>query len=435
MKVDAVSKKLVKPCTPTPDNQKNYKISFMDELNPTMNVVGIFYYQPGATMNEKLNQLEESLAEILPQFYPFAGRYMKNDHLVDCSDQGAQLIEANVDVELLQLINPESKVKPEQLNDLLPCEIGAADEETDPILSIQINKFRCGGIAIGICISHRIVDACSLGTFISAWSNASRGDNREGICPSFDGPVFFPGKNFPTPEFGTTRDRDNGLYDIVAKRFTFDKNAIASMRERVETTKKTGELRQPSRVQVVSGLIIKAIAGVDQARYGQSKALLVAQAVNIRERTVPALSKHCCGNLAALAITECTAGETKNMGFQDFVRVLGDDAKKTVNDCTRILSEGEDGRMFLIDTSVYASEKSLRPDVNVVWVTDWSKFRFYEADFGWGKPVWASVANVVIKNHVLLMNTKEGDGIEAWVQLQETDMAYFEQEMNHLANQ
>ncbi|KAG8363039.1 hypothetical protein BUALT_BualtUnG0011100 [Buddleja alternifolia] len=373
MKVEVVSQKLVKPCTPTPEDLKKYKITFMDELNSAMNVVVILYCQSDAAINENRNHLEESLAQSCPTF-----TFLQDD----------------TSKKITWLIAPE------QLNDHLPCEIGEADEETDPILSIQISKFICGGVAIDISISHRIVDAGSLGTFISAW-----------------------------PELGITRTRVNDFGNIVAKRFVFDKNAISKMRHRVQIS--IGEkLRQPSRVQVVSGIIMNVIAGIDVARYGQqSRALLVVQDVNIRERTVPVLSRLRCGNLAALAITERSVDETKNMEFQDFVSVLGEDARKTVDDCKRILSDGEDGQKFLIDRCDYAFEKSLRSDAyNVVWVIDWCKFRFYEADFGWGNPVWASIANVVIKNHVLLMNNKEGDGIEAWVQLQESDMAYFEQD-------
>ncbi|KAH6788477.1 hypothetical protein C2S51_003483 [Perilla frutescens var. frutescens] len=406
----------------------------MDELNPTMNVNAILYYQPDYntnTMKETLmKRLEESLAEILPHFYPFAGRYIKKDHLVDCSDQGAEIVAANVELELRQIIDNPS---PKELNDLLPHESGAADEEEDPILSIQINKFKCGGIAIGICISHRIIDASSLGTFISAWTKASRGGDGDGdaVIPSFEGPVFFPGKNLPTPEFGMTRTRESALYNIRCKIFKFDKAAISCLKERAAATvATTGESRRPSRIQVISGLMISAIAGLERDNHGQERDLLVAQSVNMRGRTVPPLPKHSCGNLAALAITECSGEEIKNMGFLDFVRVICHDIRKTVGYCAKLLSK--EGHKSLIDTSQYASEKSLSHDVNVVWLTDWTKFPFYEADFGLGKPVWASVVDIFIKNHVIMMTTKEGDGVEAWVQLEEKDMAFFQNQINCL---
>lgn len=424
MKVKVESRKLVKPRTPTPENLRNYKISFMDELNPTMNVIAILYYYATNTNTNTnmMNRLEESLAEVLSLFYPFAGRYMKKDHLVDCGDQGAELVVAKVEqIDLLGVIGGAS---PRELNDLLPHESGVADEETDPILSIQVNEFECGGMAIAVCISHRVIDASSIGTFISAWTSACRGV--DAARPSFDGPEFFPAKNFPPPEFGTTRTRENALYNIGCKVFNFDKTAISRLKERVGAG---GQSRPPSRNQVISGLMISAIAAADRAKHGgAARGLVAVQAVNMRGRTRPPLQTHSCGNLVALAITECSAEQAGSTGFADFVRLLREDILKTVSDCQNFISE--EGHKKWIDISVSASEKSLNPDVNMVWLTDWTKFPFYEADFGFGRPAWASVADVSIKNHVIMMSTKEGQGVEAWVQLEEADMALFEHQLN-----
>uniref|UniRef100_A0A2N9FSX4 Uncharacterized protein n=1 Tax=Fagus sylvatica TaxID=28930 RepID=A0A2N9FSX4_FAGSY len=58
--------------------------------------------------------------------------------------------------------------------------------------------------------------------------------------------------------------------------------------------------------------------------------------------------------------------------------------------------------------------------------SSWIRFPFYDIDFGFGKPIWACTTTVPIKNIVVLMSTKSGDGIEAWVTLTEYDMAKFE---------
>ncbi|CAA2956677.1 pelargonidin 3-O-(6-caffeoylglucoside) 5-O-(6-O-malonylglucoside) 4 -malonyltransferase-like [Olea europaea subsp. europaea] len=333
---------------------------------------------------------------------------MKDDHSVDCSDQGAAFLEAQVDCQLLDIIG--AGAKPEELNDLLPCQSFATEDATEPLLAIQVSKFKCDGIAISVSISHRIADASSLGMFISAWANACRGDNVEAISSRFNAPLFFPGKNFPAPDFGETGTRDLDVHIPVAK--------IVARRK-----------QQPSRVQVVSALITKALAAVDaQTTYGHSRNLLVAQLVSVRERTVPPVPKYCFGNLVAIAMTESTAAEVKNMVFQDFVRLLGDNVGKSVADCAKILSNGEDGHKILVDTIVGFNKKSTNSDLNVVLITDWSKLGFYEVDFGWGKPMLASVADVPIKNLVTLLNSKGSSGIEAWVHLDEKDMSYFEQD-------
>ncbi|KAL2529713.1 HXXXD-type acyl-transferase family protein [Forsythia ovata] len=97
MKVKIVSRKFIKPSTPTPKNLSTCKLSSIDKLNISRNVVGILYYpQSHDNIVGNLNNLEKSLAQILPQFYPFAGRYIKENHFVDCSDQGAEYVVAQV---------------------------------------------------------------------------------------------------------------------------------------------------------------------------------------------------------------------------------------------------------------------------------------------------------------------------------------------------
>ncbi|KAL7244456.1 hypothetical protein ACSBR1_016661 [Camellia fascicularis] len=53
----------------------------------------------------------------------------------------------------------------------------------------------------------------------------------------------------------------------------------------------------------------------------------------------------------------------------------------------------------------------------------------YEADFGWGRPVWVSLGGAedpLIMNLIFLMDIRSGGGIEAWVSLSEEEMDLFE---------
>ena len=50
----------------------------------------------------------------------------------------------------------------------------------------------------------------------------------------------------------------------------------------------------------------------------------------------------------------------------------------------------------------------------------------YEVDYGWGKPVWVCTTSRPFKNVVILMSTRDGDGIEAWVNMTEDSMAMLE---------
>ncbi|XP_041993623.1 pelargonidin 3-O-(6-caffeoylglucoside) 5-O-(6-O-malonylglucoside) 4'''-malonyltransferase-like [Salvia splendens] len=106
---------------------------------------------------------------ILPQSYVLSGRYIKANHCISCSDEGAEFVEAEApDVELASIVGTS-----EQLNYLLPRRSHQMDGQSDPLLSVQITDLKCGGLVIVVSVSHRIFDTCSLSTFVSAWSSTS----------------------------------------------------------------------------------------------------------------------------------------------------------------------------------------------------------------------------------------------------------------------
>ncbi|KAJ6917582.1 hypothetical protein NC652_019805 [Populus alba x Populus x berolinensis] len=58
--------------------------------------------------------------------------------------------------------------------------------------------------------------------------------------------------------------------------------------------------------------------------------------------------------------------------------------------------------------------------------SSWCKFPFYEVDLGFGKPVWVGTG-------AFLLDTRDGEGIEAWVTLSEEAMLKFEKNPDILA--
>ncbi|KAH6819172.1 hypothetical protein C2S51_002775 [Perilla frutescens var. frutescens] len=427
MKINVVSTKLVKPRIPTPQNLKNYDISFTDEFIPPINVrILLFFYR---SQSKRISNLEDSLAQILSRFYPLAGRYIKTDHLIDCSDQGAEFIEAEaVDVESIALVD---KMEPNHLNHLLSRQFYQVHEAaTCPLLSIQATHFKCGGLSIGVSVSHRIFDASSLGTFVLAWSECNAG-GRTAIIPSFDSPSLFPRGNLDFTQFVDNSGALNNL-DNCVKRFLFTNEAINNLRYKLRQDESEGmPMVIMSRVRVVCAVVAKALIGVDRARHGRSRPCIVAQAVNMRERTVPPLPKHCCGNLAVHSVTRSMSHENvTSASVGELVRVLDEAIGQTTSECSRILSVGEDGlNQIIVNPVANAFAKWSSGEANVLWFSDWSKFGFCKADFGWGKPVRASLGPFAGENTTVLTEKREGDGIEAWVHLSSSDnMAIFEQD-------
>ncbi|KAL2515211.1 vinorine synthase-like [Forsythia ovata] len=87
-------------------------------------------------------------------------------------------------------------------------------------LAVQINFFDCGGIAIGVCLSHKIADGTSLVAFINAWAATCRGKVEIGR-PYFDLAHLFPPRDLSGSSFTTYTGMRKEK--IVTKRFVFDK--------------------------------------------------------------------------------------------------------------------------------------------------------------------------------------------------------------------
>ncbi|KAL3538709.1 hypothetical protein ACH5RR_002075 [Cinchona calisaya] len=262
--------------------------------------------------------------------------------------------------------------------------------------------FECGGMAIGVCISHRIADASTLSTFLLAWSNIAcstlNKDCRENntIRPIFNSPQFFPGRNFPKLELGIPRTMENS------------------------------DVRDGPKI-----VTRRALLDIDQSIYERSRAALVFQAVNFRDKTSPQIPKHSCGNFYMFAVAQCTAEQTRNMDFQESVNLVGNAVRETVDNCSKILNSGENGHMVVINSLKEVTELLYKSsNLNAILLTSWCRFPYYEADFGWGKPVWLSPASIPARNSVVLIDNKDGDGVEAWLNLEEKDMFKFQQDQD-----
>ncbi|KAL9162073.1 hypothetical protein ABFS82_07G064500 [Erythranthe guttata] len=413
--------------TPTLPDRRNYKISVADEVNPAMHIIRIIYYPSVNEYRKVVMNLEESLARILPLFYPLAGRYIREQKTVDCNDEGAEFSVA-------------------QLNCLLPVDVAAVDEPWDPLLAVQINRFvECGGVAIGICISHRVFDSTSVATFVSAWADAARRGGVPSIEPDFDMlPSLFPSENLPTLDMGIARDTSDrvggpaanaNIVSTVGKIFMFDKNLISALRDSVSDTpgwksSASGAAQHPpSRVLAVSAVMAQAFMRADRAKHGggpggsYKRGSVIGQMIDVRERTVPPVPRHACGTWVSSSYLEHTAEESLALehDYPSMILKLRAANAKVIEDCKRLLSDKEFGRWTMIGSSIDVIKKITSPDFNFVWITDLSKFGCYELVFGFGKPSWVSLAHLPVNDFIVLMNTKDNDGIEAWVYLHESD--------------
>ncbi|KAF8040711.1 hypothetical protein BT93_B2822 [Corymbia citriodora subsp. variegata] len=418
MKIQVISKETIKPSSATPSEAQAYKFSLLDQLAPPFYVPVVLFYSASepdqdfdhANIYEKL---KTSLSECLSCFYPLAGRIKGDEHAVDLG-QGAVFVKARVNAQLAKLLaNPELKL----VQQLLPLDPYDIKCQNAIVTAIQLNLFDCGGIGISVCISHKIADGTTLSTFLNSWAAISRGAGKM-VTPYLETTTIFPPREFQVPVPNNLIKKEK----IVTKRFEFDSANLAALRTKAGNGSTS---KSPTLVEAVTALICKSATNARTELSGKGRSTTVlSHVVNLRGRINPPLPDHSFGNIWRFAIATIKE-EEDDAELHVLVDHLRAAIRKIDNEYARKL-QGEDGFDWACESLREVRELMYKGDVESFRFSSWVRFPFYENDFGWGKPVWACIGSVPIKNVVILMSSRSGNGIEAWVTLDEQEMAKFQ---------
>ncbi|KAL8088504.1 epi-neemfruitin B 7-O-acetyltransferse L7AT-like [Apium graveolens] len=432
VKVQVISSENIKPSFPTPQHLRTFKLSLLDQLIPAPYAPIVVFYpnNDGARhsdVQQRLVLLKESLSGTLTRFYPLAG-VIQDELSINCNDQGAYFAFAEVKSLLSDFLN---NLNLQSIQHFLPCEnsfdgsaIGAR------VTNIQVNVFQCGGIAIGLCISHKIFDGAALSGFLKCWAATASGSGNA-VYPDFIAPSIFPADDL------WLRDTSMVVWGSLFKkgkcatrRLVFNPSSIATLKADASGL----NLKYPTRVEVVSAFIWKCAMAATEKKCGSKRPSFLTHVVNLRKRIAPTLSDFSLGNLIWIASAKCkaTCEQLRLDGLVNEVRrgihkINGDFVKKM---------RGDNGPAVMSKSLQEIGNFGSKTGVDYYGFTSWCKMGFYEADFGWGKPVWASSVGLnseVFMNLIILMDTKCGEGIEAWVTLDEQEMRILEQDLTLLS--
>lgn len=422
VRVEIISRENIKPSSPTPQNLKSYKFSILDQLIPAPYAPIVLYYRNqdhGAIdldelLQRRLQTLKDSLSKTLTHFYPLAGT-IKDDLSIDCDDVGAYFAVARVDTRLDDFLK---NLDLELINHFFPCELGFNGSIAGScVMNVQVNVFECHGIAIGLCISHKILDGGALGTFLKGWSGSSRG-SKEVVIPNLSAPSLFPANDL------WLKDSAMVMWGSLLKfgkcstrRFVFDSSKLALLKAEAAGN----GVKNPTRVEMVSALLWKCAMAAAEEKVGFRKPSLLSHVVNLRKRLSSTLSEDSIGNLIWITSSEC--GLKSETGINDLVERVRGGVSKINGEFVKNL-RGDKGRQVMEESLEKLKDCGKMKDY--FGFTSWCKMGFYEADFGWGKPIWVcgSVCHgsPVFMNFIVLMDTRFGDGIEAWVNMDEQEM-------------
>ncbi|KAK8560135.1 hypothetical protein V6N13_061269 [Hibiscus sabdariffa] len=415
MDVKIISQEVIKPSSPTPHHLRTHKLSILDQIEVKESIyipLLLFYSSTPQESVKKSDILKQSLSKTLTHFYPFAGR-LKDWFSIDCNDAGVIYTEAQVAIDMsLVLQSPEIEL----LLKLLPHDSvqRLPKQSCDQVLvAIQVDFFACGGMAICVYVNHVVADGAAAATFIKRWAEVASLDNCIDFDVIYDCSSLFPSRDLSdlvaqfAEEDENNEEPENLQGETVTKRLLFSGSKITSLRD--EIGNRSIPHRRPSRFEALAALIWSAMLSTTSEN--DTSFSKVSFSVNLRNRAKPPLPQQCIGNVYRVKEVEPLVEKTTNLSI--LAAKLGDAIRKVDDEYVRKLGEGAvDYIKFLrnkvkCDTFIFVS---------------WCRFPFYQVDFGWGKPIWCATA-LSINRTVILMDGRDGEGIEAWITLGKEEMA------------
>ncbi|KAK3206627.1 hypothetical protein Dsin_020673 [Dipteronia sinensis] len=170
---------------------------------------------------------------------------------------------------------------------------------------------------------------------------------------------------------------------------------------------------QTTRFQALAALVWGAVISAKRAtnpEYEPNAMSIATPPINLRKKTdsVSApIPDQCIGNIISPAIAFCPIKDTVDYKIlaTKLQESYMESVKKTSADGSRLLRGRGTNFHFII----------------------------LICDFGWGKPIWVTIVRPEYNDSAVFFVTRDGKGIELWIQLPEQDMALFEQDPTILA--
>nr|GLL32522.1 vinorine synthase-like [Ipomoea trifida] len=413
MKVEVRSKEIVRPSSPTPQSLKNYKLSFMDQLALNVRIPFVFFYDSSSSgayshdgHTNTIDELKKSLSKTLSLMYPLAGRVKEDKVTIECNDEGVEFIVADVaEIMSCLLENPEM----EKIRQLSPS---AKVYEPQPVgkvlMAVQVNRFSCGGIAIGFFVSHAILDGSTLAKFLEIWASFNRGlfhNGGSGFISNHSTILFPPLTDTSALERSVKMAAEAIQQEekrMVVKRFVIPANAIAQLREELICKENNKGLRRPSRTEAITALVWAAVINATPP----TQTVPLSCMVNLRRRMEPPLPPNCLGNLTYGATAHCEAakdGAAVVTAAQLVEKIR--DSLRAVNDGAARKVYGEGGLLRAVIARGHEMARNKDCSTTTLYTSSLCRMPYYEIDFGWGKP--RLVVNMVKNFMVLFLDASD----------------------------
>ncbi|AES82606.1 benzyl alcohol O-benzoyltransferase [Medicago truncatula] len=378
---------LVPPAAPTPREVKLLSdIDDQEGMRFNSPVIFIYRHKPSMVEKDPLKVLRHALSRTLVYYYPLAGRIREGAGrklMVDCTGEGVMFIEAEADVTLDQFgdaLHPPFPCFQQLLYDVP----GSTQIIDRPIRQIQVTRLKCGGFIVAMNWNHTLGDAAGLRQFMTAWAEMARGAHRPSIQPVWNREILMARdppritcnhleyKQIFSPN--TIKEEDTA--SLVHRSFFFRASDIAALRLLVPF-----HLRQCTTFDLIASCFWCCRTKALQLEADKEVRMMCV--VNARSRfninNSPLVGYY--GNCFAYPAAVTTAGKLCGNPFGYAVELV-----------RKLKAEVTEEYMHSVADLMVIKERCLFTTVRSCVISDLTRARLSEVNFGWGEGVYGGVA-------------------------------------------
>ncbi|KAF3432035.1 hypothetical protein FNV43_RR26774 [Rhamnella rubrinervis] len=428
MGINIKSSRTIFPIEPTPNGKM--ELSAFDQIKIYEHISLVYIYksknsiEPGKSAQYACEILRNSLSQALVPYYPLAGRLSWSERgrlELHCSAKGVLLLEAECEATLAEVGHFGAS---QELKQLVPKVDYSSGIEEIPLVTVQLTKFKCGGVGVGVGISRTMVDGLGSFAFSNAWIKLARGEKLD-VMPFYDRNVFKStcgNLNATTPRFDhieytqwqISRGSNRLLADTSSSTNEESLVMLKLTKEQLQNLKMVanfGTHRPFSSFEVLAGHIWRCAC---KARYkGDSRQpTRVSIMVDCRHRLKPILPAGYFGNAALPTLTSpCLFGDIMYEPLCYAAEKIREATAKMTDEYIRsaidVIENHND--MDVLRKTYIAPDINEEDNPNVSVVSWMNMPPLLDADFGWGQPLFFSPILDNYEGKFLLMPCFEGD--------------------------
>ncbi|CAL4976710.1 unnamed protein product [Urochloa decumbens] len=391
LNVQRTSRSYVRPAADTPSGSLELSAIDLDVgLRHMVRSLHVFQPRPHHAGGEEEGEqqhssssparvIREALGKALMDYYPFAGRLVDGaggptTARVECTNEGAWFVEAFANCTLDDAACLDHHPLAIPAEGLLPDAAPGGVNPFDIPLMMQVTEFACGGFVVGLSSSHTLTDGLGAGQFINAVADYARGLPKPRVTP-----IWARDRLIPNPR----------KLHLVAPPPPPDPPALRPFRYLTVDLSLDGVNRVKSQFLAATGRRCStfdvAVAKVWQAR---TRSLRLPDPSAPVTLCIFANARHLLHSEAAGFYGNCffpatLAVEAGAVERADVAGVVGmvQDAKARLAEQFARWAAGEE-----VENDPYALWWRHEP----LFVSDWRRLGFLEADYGWGAPLHVS---------------------------------------------